>query len=314
MVQRRRTTFSSDGIELVGDLHLPEEVPPGGAPAIVFTGPFTGVKEQVTGTYARRLAEQGYATLAFDHRNFGGSGGTPRQHEDSAGKLADLRDAVSHLAGLGEVDADRVGACGVCLGTAYALRFAAFDPRVKALALVAGAYNDPREMRRGMTPDGYRAQLARMAAVAQSQHANGDVAYLAAVSNDDTPAAMGGQEPFDYYGTDRAASPGWQNRVTVLSIRELITLDAAMAADFISPTPMLVVHGRTDAYCSPEGAQAVYDRAGEPKRIVWLDTSNHIDLYDNPAYVDPAVAEVSAWFDEHLAPGRGRRPRVQTRP
>ena len=59
----------------------------GGVPGIVLTGPFTGVKEQVVSVYARRLADAGLATLVFDHRNFGASGGEPRQHEDSAGKL-----------------------------------------------------------------------------------------------------------------------------------------------------------------------------------------------------------------------------------
>jgi uncharacterized protein len=294
------TTFTSDGIELAGHLRLPAARPPTGVPAVVLTGPFTGVKEQVVGTYAEALADAGYATLAFDHRNFGASGGAPRQHEDAAGKLADLRGAVSHLAHREEVDAERIAVLGICLGTAYALRFSAFDPRVRALALVAGAYNDPREMRTGMTPQGYRSMLARLAEVAQREHVTGEIVYMAAVSDDDTPAAMGGQEPFDYYGTDRAPSPGWRNQVTELSLRELITLDAAMGAEFISPTPTLIVHGRRDDYCSPEAAAAVHARMGEPKRIVWLDTSNHIDLYDNPAFVEPAVAEVTAWFDTHL--------------
>jgi uncharacterized protein len=302
MTERRDTAFTSDGIPLAGHLRLPSVRGDEPAPGVVLTGPLTGVKEQVTGVYAERLAAAGYVTLAFDHRNFGASGGAPRQHEDSAGKLADLRDALGHLAGQPEVDADRVGVVGICLGTAYALRFAAFDPRVRALALVAGAYNDPREMRRGMGRAGYRETLARLAAVAEQQRTTGAVAYLAAVSDDGTPAIMGGQEPFDYYGTDRAPSPGWQNRVTELSVRELITLDAAMAADFISPTPVLLVHGRTDDYCAPAAAQAVHDRASEPKRLVWLDTSCHIDLYDDPAFVGPAVDAILGWFDEHLLP------------
>ncbi|MGH8973984.1 MAG: alpha/beta hydrolase, partial [Acidimicrobiia bacterium] len=79
-----------------------------------------------------------------------------------------------------------------------------------------------------------------------------------------------------------------------------LTVDLAGGAELISPTPWLMVHGRTDAYCSPEGAQAAYDRAGDPKRLLWLDTTNHIDLYDEPKYVEPAVDAVAAWFDHHL--------------
>ncbi|HVL81646.1 MAG TPA: alpha/beta hydrolase [Actinomycetota bacterium] len=296
-MQHRRTTFRSDGLTLVGDLHIPDRTP---APGLVFTGPFTGVKDQVTGSYARRLAEAGYVTLAFDHRNFGESEGEPRQHEDSAGKVADLRDATSHLASFDEVDASRLGCVGICLGGAYALRFAAFDPRIGAVAFVAAAFNDPRVIREGMGPENYRGMLRRFAEVSQRQHATGEVEYMAAVAADGGEAAMGGQEPFDYYGTDRSASPHWENRVSVLSIRELITLDAMSAADFLSPTPALIVHGRNDDYCSPAGAQALYDRLGEPKELVWLDTSNHIDLYDQEGFVGPASERVAAWFDAHL--------------
>ena len=102
-------------------------------PAIVLTGPFTGVKEQVTGSYAELLAAAGFATLAFDHRGFGESGGR-RQHEDSQGKLADLRAAVSALTGGGRPGPDRVG--GICLGGGYAIR-AARKTRVRAVAGIA---------------------------------------------------------------------------------------------------------------------------------------------------------------------------------
>jgi len=300
-VPRERVAFSSDGLTLVGDLRLPPG--PGPHPGVALTGPFTGVKEQVAGAYAEALARRGYVTLAFDHRNFGESDGAPRQHEDAAGKLADLRDAVSLLRQRPEVDPERVALCGICLGTAYALKAAAFDPRVRAVALVAGAYNDPRSMRAGMGPEGYRRQLLAGMEAWERYAAAGEPEYIPAVADAGGPAAMPGDEPFAYYGTDRAASPGWANRVTTLSIRELITLDAAMAASFISPTPMLVVHGERDDYCSPDGARAVHEAAGEPKRMVWLPAQLHIDLYDNPLFVDPAVDEVATWFDTHLARG-----------
>jgi fermentation-respiration switch protein FrsA (DUF1100 family) len=253
----------------------------------------------VTGHYAEALAGAGYVTLAFDHRGFGASEGTPRQHEDPAGKLDDLRDALSWLAAHPAVDADRLGCVGICLGGGYALRFAAFDPRVRALVTVAGGYNDPHAMRAGMG-ESFRTILGEQMALAARQQASGDVEYMAAVSGDDTPAMMGGSEPFDYYGTDRSASPGWENRITRTSLYSLLTTDLASGADFISPTPWLMVHGRTDAYCSPDGAGAAFARAGEPKKALWLDTTNHIDLYDVPDYVEPAVAAAEAWLARWL--------------
>jgi Hydrolases of the alpha/beta superfamily len=159
---------------------------------------------------------------------------------------------------------------------------------------VAAAFNDPHAMRSGMGAEGYRAAMGRFALVEQAQFATGQVEYLPAVSADaDVEAAMGGAEPFEYYGTARSAAPGWANRVTRLSIRELLTFDAAIGADFLDDTPALIVHGRRDEFCSPAAAQAIHDRLAGPKELMWLDTTNHIDLYDQPAFVDPAVERVS---------------------
>src|SRR5262249_62413008 len=52
-----RVEFGVDGIALVGDLRAPSAG--GRAPGLVFTGPFTGVRDQVTGLYAERLAAAG---------------------------------------------------------------------------------------------------------------------------------------------------------------------------------------------------------------------------------------------------------------
>jgi fermentation-respiration switch protein FrsA (DUF1100 family) len=291
--------FAAGVVELAGHLRIPADAD-GPRPALVFTGPFTGVREQVTGLYAALLAASGFVTLAFDHRNFGASGGHPRQHEDAAGKLDDLGAATSFLAANAAVDSERLGCVGICMGGGYALRYSAFDPRIKALALVAAAFNDPIVMRRNIGDERYRAMMADFAAVAQRQYETGTIEYIPAVTDTGGEAAMPGQEPFDYYGTARSASPGWVNRTTRLSVRELLTFDAAIGAEFIAPTPTFIVHGRTDGFCSPQAAADIYARVGGTSELMWLDTTNHIDLYDQPAYVEPAVARVSAWMAAHL--------------
>src|SRR5215510_16551514 len=172
--------FAADGLQLAGDLRVPS--PGGRAPGLVFIGPFSGVRNQVTGLYAERLAAAGYVTLAFDHRGFGESQGQPRRHEDPQGKLGDLRAAVSFLRARPEVDPERIGAVGICLGGGYALKFAAFDPRVKVFAGIAGAYNTPYAMRSGMGRDGYQQALTSFTAAAEEHNQGGEVQYIPAVA------------------------------------------------------------------------------------------------------------------------------------
>jgi uncharacterized protein len=295
-------TFDVDDLTLAGHIRLPNSTPGSGLlPALVFTGPFTGVKEQVAGLYAQQLAERGFVTLAFDHRNFGASGGTRRQHEDGAGKLADLSAATSFLANHWAVDPDRIGCVGICMGGGYALKHAAFDRRIKALAVVAAAFNDPKVMRTNIGVDNYRTMMTEFSLTAGREHTTGTVEYIKAVSHiDGEEAAMDGAEPFAYYGTDRSTAVGWENRMTRLSVRELLTFDAAIGSDFIGPTPTLIVHGRTDGFCSPEGAQNAYDRIDGTKELLWLDTTNHIDLYDQPGYTSPAIDRIVEWMAEYL--------------
>jgi uncharacterized protein len=292
----QRLDIQCDGLTLAADLRVPG---PGRHPALVFTGPFTGTRDQVTGIYADRLAGAGFVTLSLDHRGFGESQGLPRRSEDPQGKLRDLRAAVSLLRGHPAVDPGRIGAVGICLGGGYALRFAAFDPRVRAFAGIAGGYNTPYSMRSGMGPAGYADALSALTEPLERQDQGGEPEYIPAVGLEGE-AAMPGEEPYSYYGTSRGASPLWENSVTRASVRELITVDNMIGADFLSPKPGLIVHGVRDAYCSPEGAREAYERMGEPKHIVWLDSQLHVDLYDNDHYVSQAVAATAAFLHEHL--------------
>lgn len=284
-----RVTFSSEGLEIAGDLRVPSSAGP--HPAIALTGPFTGVKEQVTGTYARLLAEAGFVTLAFDHRGFGESGGRP-QHEDTQGKLADLRAAVSLLSSRAEVDPRRIAVVGVCLGGGYAVRAAAADPRVKAVAGVAGGYNSPAAVVRNMGIESYRAALAGFLARYDE--------YLPVVAPNGGEAAMGGDEPYEYYGTERSAAPGWRSWVTRGSLHSLMTFDALGAAELLGDTPLLVVHGKEDAYCSPDLARELHERAPGDKEIIWLDARRHIDLYDREPYVTQAADAVADFLQRVL--------------
>ena len=65
-VRHEKVTFRNRfGITLAADLYVPNDAE-GKLAAIAVSGPFGAVKEQASGLYAQRFAEEGFLTIAFD--------------------------------------------------------------------------------------------------------------------------------------------------------------------------------------------------------------------------------------------------------
>jgi uncharacterized protein len=302
---RESVLFQSEGITLAGHLYRP----PGAAPgertaALVMAGPTTSVKEETVPHYAAPLAEAGYTVLTFDNRNFGESEGEPRQHLDTGDQVEDLKNAVSYLLTREDVDPDRLGLCSVCMGAGYALAVASMDLRVKALAIVAGAYNLTDTYREFLGEDGFAEYLRTLNAARQRQYGSGEVQYMPAIAAppDYAPSAMPVQEAYEYYGrAHETEAPNWENRVTVASMEHIVGWNVVARAHLVAPRPLLVIHGTTDVLLPPRYAQEVYDRAGEPKELHWIETSNHVELYDQAPFVPEAIDRLVDWLGEYLA-------------
>ena len=107
---------TSNGVDIAANVYTPAghsaSSATAGYPAVVVAHPNGGVKEQVAGLFAQKLAEHGFITIAADAAYQGASGGTPRQTDRPANRVEDIRAMVDFISTYPGVDARRVGALG----------------------------------------------------------------------------------------------------------------------------------------------------------------------------------------------------------
>lgn len=306
--RREEVRFSTArGIVLAGHLYrarLGSEIR---GPALVMSGPITSVKEETLPHYAAALQDVGYTVLTFDHRNFGESGGEPRQHIDTFEQVEDLRNAISYMLDRSDVDPERIGLCCVCLGAGYALEVASMDRRLKAVALVAGGYNLTDTYFDLLGQTGFEKLINQLNRSRQLQYAGGETQYMPAIAGppDYAPAAMPVQEAWEYYSAAHERdAPNWENRVTVESMEHVIGWNVVGHAHLVVQ-PLLVVHGTNDQLLPPRYAQQVYDLAPEPKQLEWITTDNHVQLYDQTPYVSAALDHIVSFLGRYLVSRTG---------
>lgn len=301
--RREKVIFTSEGLSLTGHLYRAAGTADGErAPALVMAGPMTSVKEETLPHYAETLQEAGYTVLTFDNRNFGESEGEPRQHLDTYQQVEDLKNAVSYMLTREGTDPEKLGLCCVCLGAGYGLEVAAMDRRVKAVALVAGGYNITDTYYNLLGAEGFAGYVDNLNATRQRQYETREVQYMPAVVGppDYAPSAMPVQEAYEYYtrAKEREA-PNWENRLTVASMEHIVSWNVLGHAHLVEQ-PLLVVHGTTDVLLPPRYAQEVSERAPEPKEISWIETTNHVELYDGVPHVPQALEKIVPWLNENL--------------
>ena len=304
--RREPISFDSGGVTLAGHLYRPPASEPGeSTPGIVMCGPVSSVKEQTLPHYAERFADAGYTVLSFDPAGFGESRGEPRFHYDPWLVVSNYVDACAEMVGRDDVDAERVAAVGVCMGGGYALATAARERRLAACASVAGGFDIGGTFQGMMGAEGLAAYLRTANEARDRERRSGETEYIPTIARELTEseplAIMPLPEAYSYYDrTSRESAPTWSPRTTAASLEPYLTFNAISQAPLVAPTPLLVVHGTTDTALLPEKAQAAYDAAGDPKELVWIETHNHIELYDQDPYVGEAVGHVLGWLERVL--------------
>lgn len=303
---KEKVSFKNANLNTAGALYLPEGMNPENKyAAIVCVHPGGGVKEQVAGLYAGKLADAGYVALAFDASNQGESEGEPRYLEDPAKRVEDVRCAVDYLVTLPYIDAERIGVIGICAGGGYAVSAAQTESRIKAVAGISSV-DIGRFFREGLGGTvSVGAQLETLAAVGRQRTAEARGAapvYLpyapnsAEEINDQTPDLM--REAYEYYRTPRGQHPNSTNQLLFVSCDRIMAFSAFSQVDTLLNKPLLLVAG--DIADTRYFSEEAYRLAKAPKELLLIRGATHIDLYDMPDFVKQVVDKLKEFFGKYL--------------
>jgi uncharacterized protein len=121
-------TASGDAIEAW--VYLPERKGP--HPTVVMAHGIGGIKAGGLSAFAERFREEGFAAIAFDYRNFGGSGGQPREVLSVPRQRADYSTVIGWAVEQPYIDSRQIIVWGTSFAGMHVLELAVSDTRLAA--------------------------------------------------------------------------------------------------------------------------------------------------------------------------------------
>ena len=298
-------TYSLNGLTIAANVYTPANYDPSlHYPTVVVAHPNGGVKEQVAGLYAQRLAELGYITIAADASYQGASGGTPRNVDKPVFRIEDIRGMADFMTQYAGVNPDKLGLLGICGGGGYALKAAQTDKRFKAVATLS-MFNSGLVRRNGFMNSGLSTiqQRLQQASEAREQEAAGAAVRYANESR--TTDEQADKMPFDlyreghYYYNKTHAHPNSTFRYTMSSLLDLMEFDATTHMDLINQPLLMMAGSKADTYYMTD--QAFHAATGtKEKELHLIPGATHIQTYYVPEYVMQAMNKLNEFFGKNL--------------
>jgi len=298
-------SYPLNGLTISANVYTPANYHAGKTyPAIVVAHPNGGVKEQVAGLYAQRLAEQGYITITADAAYQGASGGLPRNIDTPANRIEDIHRMADFITQFKCVDAERLGLLGICGGGGYSLAAAQTDKRFKTVATLS-MFNSGRVRRNGYVDsqlDSIQLRLQQASAARAQEAADGEVLYSGDANLTDEQIAKLPfelyRQGYEYYWKTHA-HPNSTFKYTTSSLLDLMRFDATDQIELIQQPLLIIAGSDADSLYMSENAYAKATGA-QDKELFMIDGATHIETYWVPEYVDQALAKLKTFFGKTL--------------
>lgn len=291
-------TFSSEGVNCAA-WHFPAAsdvlADAAGRPAVVLAHGFGGTRDSGLASFGAAFAAAGIDAIALDYRNFGASGGEPRQLIDIKAQLADYAAALRLARDLDGVDPDRVAIWGYSFSGGHVFRVAATDGRVAAAIALAPLTDGRAVVRQALKRTGVAA-LVRGIPASLVATMGGSPAYLPLAGQPGEPAALNAPGAYESYLA--VAGPTWENRYTMPNPLAFASYRPGADAPKV-PCPVLVQLGELDRSADP--LIAADDARGLRAAEIRHYPCDHFDVLPGSEWHERVVSHQVRFLTRHLA-------------
>lgn len=293
-----RVSFISHDTDCAGWLTLPEG--PGPHPGVVLAHGLGATHEMLLAQYERRFAAAGIATLAFDYRYTGESGGEPRQRFSMRRHRQDVVAACGYLRRQDAIDATRLGLWGTSLGALHVLRAAAQEADIRAVVVQCPIVHGPGTL----TRNGVWSALRLTPAIAEDavrRLVSGSRRYVPIVGRPGDLAAVTSPGALDGWYSTVPPGTAFDNRMAAADVVGIATSSAKRCAKKIE-APLLVCVSARETLMDPRHAEAVGHSA--PRGVVRRYDGDHFQIY-HPPLLEALLGDQVDFLKEHLNVGAG---------
>jgi dienelactone hydrolase len=294
-MRKEKVSFYSEGNKLNGDIYLPDDDKDKPWPGIVQGPGFLGLRDAKH--YAlmfEKLCAAGYACLCFDYRGWGDSEGKDRGWVMPKWQLEDIRNAISYLETRADVDPNRIATYGSGgTGGGNAVYVAAIDERVKCAVCYLGVSNGRdwlHSMRREYEWVDYLKRIAedrkKRALTGAGERVSAREEIMVATPERKTTTIK------------KEVADKIPDEMPLQCADAIIEYSPEDVVHKIAPRGVLFVAVENDAVTPESQSMTLYEKAGEPKKLVIFRQTTHYGIYND--YFNEVAANVVDWYNRHL--------------
>ena len=297
---RADVTIPSSQDDVAAWLYRPAASNP---PVIVMAHGVGGVKEMRLDAFAERFVAAGYAAVVFDYRNFGASGGQPRQLLDIATQQQDWRNVLAWVRAQPELDSDRLVLWGTSFGGGIVIQVAAEDQQVAAVIAQCPFTDGHASSRAGSTVSAAKVGVLAVLDLVASALGRRPV-MMSSSGRPGSAALMAGPDSSSGYLALAETAPTFRNHIAARFGLAITRYRPGLLTDRVT-APILFAICEADTVAPPAVSRRHAARA--PRGEVRTYPFGHFDIYVREPF-EQVVVDYLDFLDRHVPTGRTTEP------